>query len=77
MFIGKNTVLEIELEIENRMSTVLIYFTWRLKAKYLAVKIGVGFRARPDSSAVEHLTYKFKGRELEPRSGRLFSGTLY
>ena len=38
---------------------------------------GVGLKARPDSSAVEHLTYKVKGREFEPRSGRLFSCTLY
>ena len=39
--------------------------------------LGVGLKARPDSSAVEHLTYKVKGREFEPRSGRLFSSTLY
>ena len=39
--------------------------------------LGVGLKARPDSSAVEHLTYEIKGREFEPRSGRLFSRTLY
>ena len=39
--------------------------------------LGVGLKARPDSSAVEHLTYKVKGREFEPRSGRLFSRILY
>ena len=33
--------------------------------------LGVDLKARPDSSAVEHLTYKVRGRELEPRSGRL------
>ena len=27
--------------------------------------LGVGLKARPDSSAVEHLTYKVKGREFE------------
>ena len=32
--------------------------------------LGVGLKARPDISAVEHLTYKVKGREFEPRSGR-------
>ena len=39
--------------------------------------LGVGLKARPNSSAVEHLTYKVKGREFEPCSGRLFSRTLY
>ena len=39
--------------------------------------LGVGLKARPDRSAVEHLTYKVEGREFEPRSGRLFSRTLY
>ena len=39
--------------------------------------LGVGLKARPDSSAIEHLTYKARGREFEPRSGRLFSRTLY
>ena len=39
--------------------------------------LGVGLKARPDSSAVEHLTYKVKGHELKPRSGRLFSRTHY
>ena len=39
--------------------------------------LGVGLKARPGSSAVEHLTYKVKGREFEPPSDRLFSRTLY
>ena len=39
--------------------------------------LGVGLKAQPDSSAVEHLRYKVKGREFEPHSGRLFSRTLY
>ena len=39
--------------------------------------LGVGLKARPDSSAVEHLKYKAKGLEFEPRSGRLFSRTIY
>ena len=39
--------------------------------------LGVGLKARPDSSAVEHLTYEVKGREFEPRLGQLFSRTLY
>ena len=39
--------------------------------------LGVGLKARPDSSAVEHLTYKVKGCEIEPPSDRLFSRTLY
>ena len=39
--------------------------------------LGVGLKARSDSSAVEHLTYKVKGRWYERRSGRLFSRILY
>ena len=39
--------------------------------------LGVGLKALPDSSAVEHLTYKVKGPELKPGSGQLFSRSLY
>ena len=39
--------------------------------------LGVGLKAQPDSSAVEHLTYKVKGCEIKPGSGQLFSRTLY
>ena len=39
--------------------------------------LGVGLKVRPDSSAVEHFMNKVKGREFEPRSGRLFSRTPY
>ena len=39
--------------------------------------LGVGLKARPDSSGVEHLTFKVKGRGFKPHSGRLFSRTLY
>ena len=40
--------------------------------------LGVGLKTRPESSVVEHLTYKVKGREIEPRLGRLFPAlTLY
>ena len=38
--------------------------------------LGVGLHD-PIAQQVEHLTYKVKGREFEPRSGRLFSRTLY
>ena len=34
--------------------------------------LSVGLKARPDSSAVEHLTYKVKGCEFKPRLGQLF-----
>ena len=38
--------------------------------------LGDGLKAPPDSSVVEHLTYKVVGCEFEPRLGRLFSHTL-
>ena len=38
--------------------------------------LGVGLKARPDSSAVEHLTFKVKGHEFEPRITILYDKSI-